>query len=331
VKNKVGVLIFMTAFVLSSISSVSQMKSGKPYTKQFTFSFDNDYFVMKGTDRYYTNGLYFGFDKINKNRNDKFLKRIDHIEVGQMIYKQYLRKITRRTGSGFPGGISHIDRPITGYLFAKASRSTFQKNHLWEFSVSAGTIGPLSLGQEVQTLWHRESGVGDYWDWVWDYQLKLELGINAHGKYAASLIRNPSSFIQITPVTDATIGTIFTRLSQSMVLQFGKFNKLSEGGFWNARIENTIEEANNKTELFLYVAPQLGWQLYNATVQGGMFREDKGPIVSDVEPLLLTSEVGMMVTTRRYSANLSAFFESKEAKSQFNNHSWGRVKVSYRF
>jgi hypothetical protein len=250
-------LIIIIACLSNGVYSLCQ----RTHSKQVSFTWDNDYLMFQGNDRYYTNALYLKYDKISKNTSEKVLKKVDHLEIGQIIYKQYLRKITRVRDANpdLPFGVEHIDRPITGYLFAKVSQSKFLlRNQLLDAGVSVRVIGPLSFGQEVQNFWHKEQGIKDFWNWVWDYQLTSEVGINAHCNYAFSLIKNNRTFIQIIPVTHATIGTTFTNAGESILFQLGKFNKMSESSYWNARIENK-GQAGNKDEFFIFLVPQVSY------------------------------------------------------------------------
>jgi lipid A 3-O-deacylase len=66
-------------------------------------------------------------------------------------------------------------------------------------------------------------GVKDYWNWVWDYQLKNEMGINVHASYAQSLIDlERHSFFQISPISQLTLGTTFINAAQGVFFQVGK-------------------------------------------------------------------------------------------------------------
>jgi lipid A 3-O-deacylase len=310
----------------------SQQVKNKAYTKQASLALDNDYLL--GTDRYYTNGIYLSFDKLSRNQNPKVAKKIVGFELGQAIYKQFVRKVwpTVLASNMYPGGVGAIDRPITGYLYGKVKKKIFYtNNHLLQYGISVGTIGPASLGKEVQSGWHSASGVGSWWDWVWNYQLKNEAGINAHGQYAFPILKGkPGSLVNLTSVTNATLGTLFTDVSQSVVLQIGKTNSMRESSYWGSRMGHETT-ANNKKEIFFYYAPEIKYQVYNATVQGGMFGDDKGPITSTPERILFTNSFGLLYGTHRYTVNIGVVFLTKEAVSQRYNHGYGKIGFAYRF
>jgi hypothetical protein len=251
-----------------------------------------------------------------------------------MIYTAYSRKILPAGQSNIPGGISQIDRPIAGYLFGKISSSTFYHDRrLLTLGISVGTIGDNSLGKEVQEFWHKMIGVKDYWNWVWDYQVKNEVGANVHGTFANAIIDpKQQSLFQVTPITQATLGTTFTNLSQSVLLQFGKLRPMSSSSYWHSKLQLSGASADNKNmELFFYYRPEVKYQLYNATIQGGMFRSDKGPLVSEPQPFVFLHEIGVRFSVPKYCVGYYVTFQSKDAKGQFYRQSYASVFVAYRF
>ncbi len=140
-----------------------------------------------------------------------------------------------------------------------------------------------------------------------------------------------TSAFQLTPVTNATLGTSFTNISQGVFFQLGKLKPVSESAYWNAALSDDKTRQIKGPEIFFYYSPDLKYQLYNATIQGGLFRKDKGPIVSTVKPLVLTQQLGALYSFDRYTLRLGIVFESKEAKSQRFNHTYGSLQGSYRF
>lgn len=317
--------ICVTIFLLFFLSSKAQHTKTKSFSKQFSILTENDFYLFQGKDGYYTNGLIFNYSKVHHSREPVFIKQIDQYEIGQKLYTPFSRKIYN---------ISQIDRPITGYLYAKFSRSDFMEhNQFFQWGFSIGTIGKASLGEGMQNSFHRLINVNSsYWGWIWNYQLKSEPGVNLHGLYAKGLLNAETSSFQLTPVTKATLGTSFTNISQGVFFQIGKLKPLCESAYWNAALagDNRARQIK-RSEIFFYYFPELKYQLYNATVQGGLFRKDKGPIISTVKPLLLTQQLGALYSFDRYTLRLGIVFESKEAKSQRFDHTYGSIQGSYRF
>lgn len=319
---RIGSLVLL---LFLSFFSQGQLKSSKAFSEQLTLITDNDRYLLQGKDRYYTNGLMFHYSRVVTPEKTSVIKRVDQYELGQKLFTPFSRKIYV---------IEDIDRPVTGYLYAKYTRSNFiQNNQLWQWGASIGTIGEASLGQDMQNTFHKIINVNsDWWGWIWQHQLKSEPGFNLHARYARGLINNNNhSLFQITPVSHATLGTSFTNFSQGLLLQIGKFNQHLNSAYWNASVQDKQTSQSNQTELFFYYYPEAMYQVYNATVQGGMFRKDKGMLVSSIEPFVMTHQVGALFSMHRYTVRLEATFQTKEAKSQRFAHDYGTIAVSYRF
>ncbi len=301
--------------------------------QQLTFTCDNNFLLFNGEDGYYTNGVFLRYDRINRNTKASSVKKIFSYEVGQMIYTAHSRKILPKPSGNFPGGIEQIDRPIAGYLFGKALYSSFYHDRrMLGFGVSVGTIGEHSFGRSVQEYWHRMINVKDYWNWVWDYQVNNEVGVDLHSTFANALLNNERyPFFQITPITQATLGTTFTNVSQAILLQTGKLRPMSSSGYWHSRLQLENTATDNRVEFFLYYKPELKYQVYNATIQGGLLREDKGRITSDVKPFVMSHEIGVSFSVPRYSIAYQIAFQSKEAKTQFYSQSFASVIATFRF
>lgn len=313
---------FLILLLLSCFKSDAQAGHPNTFSKQLAVLTENDYYLFQGKDGYYTNGLVFTFSEVHHAKKSTIIKQVNSFELGQKLFTGYSRKIYY---------VSQIDRPVTGYLYAKFSQSDFTShNQLWQWGASLGVIGNASLGEGMQDAFHRLIHVNaNYWGWVWDYQLKSEAGINIHGRYAVGLLTN--SFLQLTPVSQTTLGTGFTNISQGILIQLGQFNPLHQSAYWNGSLQYKEEKSPLKPELFFYYYPCLLYQVYNATVQGGMFRKDKGPITSPVEPFLISQQIGAMVTCHRFTLRLATTFEGKEATSQRFTHAYGSIYGSYRF
>ena len=326
---KFGVVVIL---LCPSFSARSQSSGPRSLRQQLTFLCDNNFFLLNGEDGYYTSGMFLKYDRVSK-KSSNISKKILSYEIGQEIYNAHARKILRAPNSRFPGGIEEIDRPIAGYLFGKITRSSFYNDkRLLTLGFSIGTVGKNSFGQDVQEFWHRVIGVKDYWNWVWDYQVSNEVGANLHVTFANALLSRDQDFIQITPITQATLGTTFTNVSQAFLMQIGRLRPMSSSTFWNSRVQLPNEQSHGQlVEMFLFYKPSIKYQLYNATIQGGMFTTNKGPILSDVQPFVIAHEVGLRFSTPRFGLGYHMVFQGKEAKSQFYQQSFASIVGSICF
>jgi lipid A 3-O-deacylase len=329
-----GVLFFSTLLLAHHVAS--QSKDVRRVGHQISLNIDNNFFLFTGDDGYYTNGLFVKYNLAARSTSDKVAKKIFSFELGQKIYIAHSRKILPSPNAqlNIPGGIQQIDRPIAGYLFGRVSKSLFYKNRsVLELGVSIGTIGKNSFGKDVIAVWHEAIGVKDHWNWVWDYQVKNEFGANVHGTFGYSLLPyRQQQRIQLSSISQATIGSIFTDVSQSLLVQIGKLRPMSSSSFWSSRLESSENsDDNGAPEWFLFYKPEVKYQAYNATIQGGMFAKDKGQILSEVNPLFFSHEFGVQLSRPKFSVRYSMFFQSKEAKNQFLNQSYASIGCSFSY
>lgn len=318
------ILKILLLISLSSLhnSLVAQQKQTGGFDKQLSILYENDFIALHGTDGYYTSGQFIKYSSLAKKTKTGVIKIINQFEVGQKIFTPGIREVFV---------ITELDRPITGYLYINYNRLYYKENSKYlRLGVSAGTIGPASMAEQALGVIHPIFNIGaEWWNWMFDYQLKNEPGINGHATYAFSFLKNDDTKFQITPVSNFTLGTSFTNISQSVLFQFGKGNQMYESAFWGSRLQRGGTAI--KKEFFVYYQPELLFQIYNATVQGGMFRNDKGRIVSKNTPFVFSNKAGLMYGLRRYSGGIHVNFQSKEARSQERRHAYGGLQFAYHF
>ena len=323
--------VFLLFVVLLCVNYPGRCQDSEGIRNQITFLCDNNFFLFNGQDGYYTSGLFLKYDRLSAKPRGG-LKKIFSFEAGQMIYNAHSRKILPVNQPNFPGGVEQIDRPIAGYLFGKLSTSFFYSNNsMLKLGAFVGSTGKYSYGKDVQEFWHHVIGVKDYWNWIWDYQVNTEWSVNTQGVFAKSLLPANQPIFQITPVTQATLGTAFTNASQAVLFQFGKIRPMSSSSYWNSRLQVTATTDHRPIEVFIFYQPKVSYQLYNATVRGGLFITDKGPIISAVKPFVFSQEAGIRFSTTRYCIGYHLTFQTREAANQFYRQSFGSIMGAIRF
>jgi lipid A 3-O-deacylase len=71
---------------------------------------DNDSFLLKGSDRYYTDGAFIYYRiALRVNSNSELANKVLGFEIGQKIFTPQ---------SGYIPGPQYDDRPFAGYLYA---------------------------------------------------------------------------------------------------------------------------------------------------------------------------------------------------------------------
>lgn len=288
---------------------------------------ENDVYIAFRQDRYYTHGtlLHYRFApnlpsgstrKINSN-----LEKITaEFEAGQKIFTPYY--------ASAPDPKLH-DRPFTGYLYAAAALNRFYKNeNMFGLRIEAGMIGEAAKGKEAQEGFHKTFGI--YEPKGWEYQLKSEFGLNLKLYYQNLLLRSDNEWLDMTFVSSALVGSTFSGANAGIMLRFGKMNPLSRSMSNNNLISSNVQESKSG-ELFLFTVPRINYVAYDATIQGGLFREDKGPVTFDAQKLVYSQQLGIGFSSSRWSVGYTVMFRGKEVESAAKPYYYASGFLAYRF
>ena len=112
----------------------------------------------------------------------------------------------------------------------------------------------------------------------------------------------------------------------------GNLNQLFHSASTESMVSNRTSSKNlTEREFFFYARPILHYVAYNATIQGGLFRDDKGPVVYDEKAMVFSQQAGIIYAKRRWTADFSLMFKSREVKSVAKPHQYGSAALYYRF
>lgn len=308
------------ACMLMTVNSLSAQTGN--YNSSFGFRTENDAYLGFGSDRYYTNGLFINYSHAIRqaDTSGKFIKKTWEAEAGQSIYNAQ---------TGAVPDISYVDRPFAGFLYASGKMNWFRRDgQQISAGLTVGTIGPNSLGQDAQELLH--DVVGFYEINGWQYQVKNELGVNAQFEYKRMLTRAGGK-TDFSLSSRASLGTTFTGAAAGVLFRAGDINELYQSASTGSRISNQEDSAVPERELFFYTQPMLQVVGYDATIQGGFFRDDKGAVTYTPKRFVYSQEVGVRYAKDRWMMSFSAIFKTKELKSQVKSHQYGSASLFYSF
>ena len=298
---------------------VSAQKEKRSYGHQILLISDNDSYTFKIIDRYYTNGLAIRFSKAVKETAQK--KKIFNAELGQAIFTAYNIGRSRYSRS--------LDRPYTGFLYAKGGLSYLYKNeNVLRWNIIAGVTGEAARGEEMQRFIHHFLGFKK--PYGWEKQLKSDYGINFQASYTQHLLNPGQKVFDAFVLSDAIIGTTYTKFQCGVLLRLGALEPSYKSAWWDGRVTRTSQDAGNK-ELFFYFEPSVIVQAYNATIQGGMFNEQEGRFTSDILPFIYQHKFGGVFAKDRWTTQLGFTFRTKEAETMFVNEVYGTIAIGYRF
>lgn len=275
---------------------------------------DNDSYTLTKNDGYYTNGLQilFGWN----SQRDSTRKTIHTVELGQLMYN---------AKNGSYQNKDELDRPVTAFLYGRYGEMHFTKNEsLLGWGVNLGTIGPPALGRQVQQSIH--SFFKMYSPKEWDYQLNTEIGINGDFTWSPTLkYIQPNGAFKLLPVVRGSLGNTFTGASVGPVFSLGRMGTNSQTIFWNSHLNGS------KMESFFYFYPELVLSVYNATIQGGLFRSDKGPYTGTLNHIRYRQTLGWMYSGAKLSIGLGLIYDAKESKTQLYSQWYGRLQLGVSF
>jgi lipid A 3-O-deacylase len=310
--------LFISVFALVTVCARSQDTVRKqPLAWELAVITENDAYLLRKHDAYYTNGIFL---LVNWAREKNRSKIVQSAELGQMIYTPLIRKTQSTTD---------IDRPYCGYLFARYSRTKFSpKDAVFQYSGTIGVVGNLSLGESMQNGYHRLFDYGRFTGW--QYQVQNAVGADIGLLYATTFLEN-SSWGKLVPVGQISVGTNYTNARIGNYFCLGAMEKNANSALWNARVQQYNTELRRKSELFVYWYPELEWQGYNATVQGGLFSKGQGAVLAQPERWMFQNTVGLCYAETRWTIKAGVCFQDREALSQKAAQQYGTLQLSYRF
>ncbi|MFD0748640.1 lipid A deacylase LpxR family protein [Mucilaginibacter calamicampi] len=320
-KYAIYVLLFNVLFIF-------KVNAQSGYRNQIGDRLDNDQYINPYHDRYYLAGQFINFTTVLNTSKDcaglfgtTVVKKTLEIEVGQQIYGPF---------ASWARDPTLQDRPYTGYLYAGAALNLlYDDESSLKITAQVGTIGPASLAERVQKAFHHAFDLKD--PEGWQYQLNNEAGLNVEGQYTRLLYRSSNNWFDVAAIPSVRLGNTFSNATAAIQLRVGALDKLYQSASTNSKV--SLGGDHQKTEFYLFAIPQLSYVAYNATIQGGMFIKDKGPVHFDAIPLIFTQQLGLQFASRRFSASYTAFLRSREVGSGSSAlaHQWGSIAMAYRF
>ncbi len=309
---------FSTGVLLLIVISCFAQKAPN---SEFNFRNDNDLYLMNRQDQYYTNGLFFNIRKTvdSTTLSPKEMNRLWGITIGQKMYNAYTAQIHF---------IEEVDRPITAYLFLAANMDRYFANEgFLSFAGEIGTIGQRALGRQFQESIHKMLNLYDIAGW--EYQLENAFGLDVSVQYGRLLYRNRSQLFDISAHTEVVLGSNHTYATAAPIFRWGRINPFHQSAYSGARLQSRGRAVKN--ELFVYMRPELNMVIYDATIQGGLFRHDKGPITYIPSRWVLSNQLGIMYAYNALTVNLQYIFNTRELPGMFFRHKYGSLGLSYRY
>jgi lipid A 3-O-deacylase len=294
------------------------------YKNEFGFRSDNDSYMGIGQDRYYTNGLFISF------RHAMDQRKIDHKNLNKTIWEIEAGQRMYNAQSGNISDIQYVDRPFAAYLYGGLNLYwLYNSENTLKLSLQAGTIGPAAKGKEAQEFLHDTFGF--YKVDGWQFQVNNAVGINTGLEYTYFVLRTENDKADISVASYVNLGTTFTAAGIGGLLRAGSLSQLFHSAITNSRTSNSyVIKPLVPTEFFVFARPMVHFVGYDATIQGGI-SSSKDPVTYGVKHMVLSGELGGVYASKRWTAEFSLTFKSKEVQSIAKSHQFGSASLYYRF
>ncbi len=304
-------------FFIITILSCWGSSAQKSKVHQLSITTDNDAYLGKLKDGYYSSGFFIHYRFANTAKQPNVLRELT---LTHKIFTPQGRVFYLRNG---------IDRPFCGLLSLAYSQTKFVKQntmHQWEANVA--TIGKNALGENVQQYIHRVMGFRQHGGW--ENQLQNELGINGRYTIAKHIFSSKKKqWYQVVPMVEATVGNTFTYAKVGTFISVGWMNKLNNGALFNAQMLSTEANAKKKFELFFSFQPQLTAYAYNATVQGGLFTNDAN--ANNIHRLVYQQNWQIVYAEKNFTGKLGVSYLTPEGTLQQRPQRFGTISIGYQF
>ncbi|MFY0686860.1 MAG: lipid A deacylase LpxR family protein [Cyclobacteriaceae bacterium] len=288
-----------------------------PLTHEVRLVVDNDVFTSLYRDQYYTSGLFGYYRKwipVDKN-----FKLIRSFSLNQRMYTPRLVSWSDTLD---------FDRPYAGLLSAFIDHEFYlaQARYL-KLSFELGWMGGATKTAEIHQFWHRvlqmpiPSG--------WDYQINNSPVMNFYGTYVQTIAAG--EFADMATESNVAFGTIYSNVRQEILFRLGVISPLDRSVHYNGQLgnEGATFDSKQPTEFYVFAAPGLEFNQYNATIEGNLFGIESTHTEASSR-WIFQQKFGVMVSWSVIDATLTYYVRSKETAEAFP-HFYGGLHLNYRF
>lgn len=276
---------------------------------------DNDVYLLKRSDRYYTNGIDLDF-LMNLGTGDS---------SSQVVGLNLKHRLYNGVGVIEEDNL-YWDRPFTA-IFSLEGRwsKIITKNRVFHLNFILEQYGPRAKGEEIQGFIHHMFNM--YEVDGWNTQLPNSFGVDFGARLEEDLFKGFNNSLGISSAISTIVGMNNIYFQAELPLRIGKFKAFNRSVFTNANL--TSNELNN--ELFFFYRPMLKYQLKNASID---IVDNSQVLVpnNEMRHFVFTHEVGATLAKGKSLLTLSLFrYNTELSKMKYNHHQYGRIQFSRRF
>ncbi|WP_282089674.1 lipid A-modifier LpxR family protein [Aquimarina algiphila] len=298
------------------------------FKNQIRSTNDNDIYVFyRDTDRYYSYGVGFDYsftaDKFLGLQNIFKNKITNFYNIGVKIEGYTPSGIDEFVKTDIVEGPENFDRPFAGLLYAFLNTTYVFDRSFLKAEILTGILGPSSQAGNLQDWFHESISNDPIYD-GWQFQLKDQFLVNMNLDYLYDFNPN-NNWLNFFGKGNLKLGNLYIQAAPTAGFRLGKFEKPTHSVSFN----NSILSPKKTTEIFFQFSIESRINLFNATIQGNLFKDD--PVsVSDLNNL--SWHMNNEIHFSRNRLSLSVIYSwSTGVLDTAQNHVFGIVGVAYRF
>ncbi len=291
--------------------------AGDLFTSSTTYWENDNFGVGRKSDRFYTNGVRLSLllaDGQVPARARKFRERF--CNQGWCGESQAIESVGLMFGQNFytPEVITiaapqPLDRPWAGTLYVGASESITNAERTFQhtFEAHLGILGPGAGAQRVQKFVHNDLGFSNNDPQGWHNQLENEPIFGLLYQQSRRAFRHSDVF-DVIPQFGGMLGTPQTYANLGGVVRLGRHIS----GLPVGLIPGTADAGDppHKWEFYVFVGGDARWVPFNATLDGGLFRN--GPKANGPKRFITDLRGGASVRYKRLRLTYSVAERSAE-------------------
>ncbi len=305
-------LLFLFLFLSIQVRSQDIAMS-----REFSLSNENDVYLLRESDRYYSNGVIAHYRWLPKNQDpEDSTKIIFDFEFSHKFYTPQDLLVSN---------VDEFHRPYAGLLSSEISFNQYSKRTTRRYlGLGIGLVGKASGGQGFQEWYH--SAVGFPAPRGWQYQIPNEFIINLKAGFNKQFMLSPGR-IDVMSSTDFSLGTGFTHAIQRLDIRFGKLQWLRNSTFTNALIGTGSDNIPRHNYMFLGYGLQ--YVAHNITIDGSIWNDDAVHTETS-QPWVRHLRIGFASSSDKATFKLTYNWSSPEV-SGIGRHAYLALELLLRF
>lgn len=296
-------IALMGLFCLVSSIEAQQVINNRFYG----LGWDNDVFMM--TDHYYTQGLSFSTYAPFFKQNPVNLILLKPKGYNKVLYGFAVDQRTYTPKDISSDQIQFNDRPYAGVLVftSKSSAANTSNKLLFKSELDIGVMGPASGAGQVQ--YHYHNLTNNPLPNGWNYQQYNWPIVNYNVGVTQELFSNKN--IEGYGLGNVRLGTLHNDVSVGALFRFGMMNHYVES------LGLHLPSMDGKNwQYFVAIEPSVRIVGYNATMQGGWYRNPKIHYIDFDEMNLAVGRLktGFSLMYKTFGLSFDVIYNTKEFK-----------------